>query len=169
MLWRMFADSRSRRIGVMSNHRIRKACGEPPSRPAASCHQPVPQTLMGRGNCPIVLSPQFPEPLYGAKEFPVAMGPSGAISCRVASHAGRSTDGRSPIAENAAPNLGNLPNLSGWLAGRRQVDKRVAEIAGTARTPPGRSESLSAAQRGRGWGPLRSNGRVRWCSISKGP
>src|SRR5229473_1502675 len=26
-----------------------------------------------------------------------------------------------------------------------------------------RSESLSAAQRGRGWGPLRSNGRVRWC------
>jgi hypothetical protein len=24
-------------------------------------------------------------------------------------------------------------------------------------------ESLSAAQRGRGWGPLRSNGRVRWC------
>src|SRR4029077_2217738 len=24
------------------------------------------------------------------------------------------------------------------------------------------SESLSAAQRGRGWGPLRSNGRVRW-------
>src|SRR5882757_10743214 len=28
-----------------------------------------------------------------------------------------------------------------------------------------RSESLSAAQRGRGWGPLRSNGRVRWCSL----
>jgi hypothetical protein len=26
-----------------------------------------------------------------------------------------------------------------------------------------RSRSLSAAQRGRGWGPLRSNGRVRWC------
>src|SRR5882724_5002724 len=32
---------------------------------------------------------------------------------------------------------------------------------------PLRSESLSAAQRGRGWGPLRSNGRVRWCSMRR--
>jgi hypothetical protein len=28
-----------------------------------------------------------------------------------------------------------------------------------------RSEALSAAQRGRGRGPLRSNGRVRWCFV----
>src|SRR6266851_7881766 len=151
MLWRMSADSRPRRLGVMSSHRISKACGEPPSRPAAGSHQPVPQTPTGSANCPIALSRQFPAPPHGGKEFPVAERPSCAISCRVVSKAGRSTDGRSPIPvagiakipdaqanfgnlpdsprENAAPNLGNLPNLGGRPAGRRHVGKRLALTA----------------------------------------
>src|SRR6202158_2092846 len=99
MLWRMSADSRPRRLGVMSGRRIRKAFGEPPSRVAAGSHQPVPQTPTSSASRPIALPPHFLDPRYGAKEFPVAEGPSCAISCRVVFQAGR---------DNAAANLGNL-------------------------------------------------------------
>src|ERR1700687_1156261 len=103
MLWRMSADSRARRLGVMSTYRTGKARGEPPSRPAAGRHQPVPRTDGARG--PIAPSRQFPDPYYGAKEFPVAYGPSRAISCRFVSGADRSADRRLPItlAETAQP------------------------------------------------------------------
>ena len=65
MLWRMPADSRARRLGVMSSHRVRKVCGGPPA---------------GRANRPMAPSPRFPAPYYGAQEFPVVEEPSCAIS-----------------------------------------------------------------------------------------
>ena len=85
MLWSMPADPRARRLGSMSHHRVRKVCGKRPSRPAAGRHQPVPQPPRGSGNCancPIALSSRFPDPYYGAQEFPIVCGASRAISCR---------------------------------------------------------------------------------------
>src|SRR5580704_10904231 len=89
MLWRMSADSLPRRLGVMSSHRTRKPCA-------------------------IALSPRFPGPLYGTKEFPVAEGPSGAISCRVVSPERRQT---------GSGNCGNCGNpLCGATPAGRCVD-----------------------------------------------
>src|SRR5713226_6155153 len=142
MLWRMSADSRPRRLGVMSSHRIRKAFGEPPSRAAAGSHQPVPQTPTGNANCAIALSPHFLDPPYGAQELPVAYGPSRAISCRVVFQAGRDN-----AAANLA-NLGNLPNLRGRPAGRRHLGKWVAERAERAETHLGRRDTADAPRGG---------------------
>src|SRR5882762_1721623 len=101
MLWRMSADSRARKLGIMSRHRVRKVCGKRPSRLAAGRRQPVPQPLRGSGNCancPTALSSRFPGPYYGAQELPVVERLSGAISCRVVSEAVRFAEGRSAIA-----------------------------------------------------------------------
>ena len=40
MLWRMSADPRARKLGVMSSHRLRKVCSARPSRLAGVRHQP---------------------------------------------------------------------------------------------------------------------------------
>jgi hypothetical protein len=123
MLWRMSADPRARKLGVMSSHRVRKVCDKRPSRPPAGRHPPVPQPPSGSGNCancPIALSSRFPGPYCGAQEFPVAGRLSRAISCRVVSQAGRSADRRSakPVAGRAG--------TPGWTS------RREARLAGGA-------------------------------------
>src|SRR6202158_5179410 len=126
MLWRMSADSRPRRLGYIPGRRTRKPSGEPPSRVAAGSHQPVPQTPTSSASRPIALPPHFLDPRYGAKEFPVAEGPSCAISCRVVFQAAPHTP---------AANLGTLETLRGRPAGRRRhLGKRGAERAERSET-----------------------------------
>jgi len=57
----------------MSTYRTGKACGEPPSRPAAGRHQPVPHTDGARG--PIAPSRQFPDPITVGKNSRSPTGP----------------------------------------------------------------------------------------------
>jgi hypothetical protein len=115
MLWRMSADPRARKLGVMSSHRLRKVCGARPSRLAGARHQPVLQEPNACGNCANCLrapSPQFPGSLYGAKEFPVVHGRSCAISCRTPAGADRSGVkwGRAERAERSeTPGTRQLP------------------------------------------------------------
>jgi hypothetical protein len=115
MLWRMSADSRARKLGIMSHHRVRKVCAKRPSRPAAGRRQPVPHPPRGSGNganCPNVLSPRLPGSLYGTQEFLFVHVRSCAISCRTPTVAGRSGIGwgRAERAERSeTPGTRQLP------------------------------------------------------------
>jgi len=163
MLWRMSADSRARKLGIMSRHRVRKVCGKRPSRPAAARRQPVPQPPRGSGNCanwPIALSCRFPSPYYGAQELPVVERLSGAISCRVVSEAGRFAEWRSAIAlaetaetaETTHPIRQSLAGNDSSAAAGRSLTLRslVHRLPGLCLSGPLRSElSARSADRGR--------------------
>ena len=89
----------------MFRHRIRKARGKPPSRPAAGRPRPMPHTPTDRSD-PFALSPQFLGALYGTKEFPIVQRPIYAISCRVASQPPAKA---SPILPSPRSRAGLLP------------------------------------------------------------
>jgi hypothetical protein len=132
MLWLILADPRRGRLGIMSNHRVRKARGAVrPSRPAAGRRQPVRQAPRGSGNCANCPTPLCCCPYSGGKEFPVAADRAGAMLCRTPTVPGRSGDRRSAIPVAGIAEIGVSPTgalqgwTSGWAAG-------IAGIAGIA-------------------------------------